>query len=181
MSFLTEVSGPPADTLPPEWIFDQIEAWATRVPDRIAFVLDANGRIEEYRYPDVLEWAAAIAAELEEKGIRHGDRIGILMENTPRWVFVLLGAMEIGAVTVPLATTLPEHSIELITRHAGCRLIFADEPNWDKAVAVGQKLTCEVFPIAEARAKAGAASRQKRSCDPASTAILIYTSGTTGN
>jgi long-chain acyl-CoA synthetase len=181
MSFLTEVSGPPADTLPPEWIFDEIEAWAKRVPDRIAFVLDANNRIEEYRYPDVLERAAGIAAELDAKGIRHGDRIGILMENTPQWAFVLLGAMEIGAVTVPLATTLPEHSIELIAQHAGCRLIFADEPNWDKAVAVGQKLPCEVFAVSRARAKAGGASRGKRSFDPASTAILIYTSGTTGN
>src|SRR5215471_9200205 len=146
MSFLTEVSGPPADTLPPEWIFDEIEAWAKRVPDRVAFVLDANGPIEEYRYPDVLERAAAIAGELEAKGIRHGDRIGILMENTPQWVFVLLGAMEIGAITVPLATTLPEYSIELIARHAGCKLIFADDPNRDKAAAVSQKLPCEVLP-----------------------------------
>src|SRR5215471_4057392 len=181
MSFLTEVSGPPADTLPPEWIFDEIEAWAKRVPDRVAFVLDANGPIEEYRYPDVLERAAAIAAELDAKGIRRGDRIGILMENTPQWVFVLLGAMQIGAVTVPLATTLPEHSIELIARHAGCKLIFADDPNWEKAVAVGQKLQCEIFPISRVRASKASANAGKRSWDPASTAILIYTSGTTGN
>src|SRR5262249_32726701 len=127
------------------------------------------------------ERAAAIAAELDAKGIRHGDRIGILMENTPQWVVVLLGAMEIGAVTVPLATTLPEHSIELIARHAGCKLIFADEPNRDKAASVGQKLPCEIFPISRGRAKAGGPSRRKRSCDPASTVILIYTSGTTGN
>src|SRR5262249_14445985 len=146
---------------------DEIEAWAKRVPDRVAFVLDANGPIEEYRYPDVLERAAAIAAELEAKGIRHGDRIGILMENTPHWVFVLLGAMWIGAVTVPHATTLPEHSIELIARHAACKLIFADETNRDKAASVGQKLPCEIFPISNARAKAGGTSRRKSSRDPA--------------
>src|SRR5215471_14003731 len=144
MSFLTEVSGPPADTLPPEWIFDEIEAWAKRVPDRIAFVLDANGPIEEYRYPDVLERAAAIAAELDAKGIRRGDRVGIVMENTPQWVFVLLGAMQIGAVTVPLATTLPQHSIELIAAHAGCRMIFADDTNWQKAAEVAKNLNCEI-------------------------------------
>jgi long-chain acyl-CoA synthetase len=182
MSFLTEVSGPTVtDTLPPEWIFDQIEAWAKRVPDRVAFVLDAGERTEDYRYPDVLEQAATIAGQLEAKSIGRGDRIGIIMENTPQWVFVLLGAMQIGAVTVPLATTLPEHSIELIARHAGCRLIFADDPNRDKAVAVGEKLQCEVLPISRTRADKPPGNTGWHICDPKAAAILIYTSGTTGN
>src|SRR6478672_13683292 len=99
MSFLTEVSGPPVtDALPPQWIFEQIEAWANRVPDRAAFVLDSHDRIDEFRYADVLEQAEAIASELEARGIRPGDRIGIVMENTPQWVFVLLGAMQLGII-----------------------------------------------------------------------------------
>src|SRR5262249_43085416 len=122
-----------------------------------------------------------IAGQLEAKSIGHGDRIGIIMENTPQWVFVLLGAMQIGAVTVPLATTLPEHSIELIARHAGCRLIFADDPNRDKAVAVGEKLQCEVLPISRTRADKPPGKTGWHICDPKAAAILIYTSGTTGN
>ena len=81
-----------------------------------------------------------IAAWLQEKGIQHGDRIGILMENIPQWVFVLLGAMRIGAITVPLATTLPENSIHIIAEHAGCKIIFADDANWEKASAVTIRL-----------------------------------------
>ena len=182
MSFLTEVSGPPAtDALPPQWIFEQIEAWAKRVPERAAFVLDSHDRTEEYRYADVLEQSAAIASELEAREIRPGDRIGIVMENTPQWVFVLLGAMQMGAITVPLATTLPEHSIELIARHAGCKLIFADEHNQEKAAGVGQKLPCEVVPVRNKRNTGSPNKVRRRNCDPGATAILIYTSGTTGN
>src|SRR5262245_54730920 len=105
MSFLTEVSGPPiSDTLPAHWIFDRIEEWSKRLPNQIAFVADHEDRVEEYRYNEVLGEADAIAAGLLESGIQQGDRVGILMENIPQWVFVLLGSMRIGAVTVPLAT-----------------------------------------------------------------------------
>jgi long-chain acyl-CoA synthetase len=178
MTFLTEISGPPVtDVLPPLWMFEQIESWAKRAPDRSAFVLDHQDRVEEYRYGEVLDHAGAIAAAMIEKGIQRGDRIGILMENTPQWVFVLLGAMRIGAVTVPLATTLPEDAIERITNHAGCKLIFADDANRDKATKVGKRLGCETV---------GAVYDRPHKQPPLqipgnATALLIYTSGTTGN
>jgi long-chain acyl-CoA synthetase len=180
MAFLTEVSGPPATEIPaPLWIFEQIAEWAKRTPDRPAFIFDHQDRTEEYRYSEVLDRADEVTSELAARGIRRGDRIGIVMENTPQWVFVLLGAMRTGVITVPLATTLPDPSLELIARHAGCRLIFADEPNVEKAAAVGRRLGCDVIQPAfrgnprEAKAV--------ENLDPACTAILIYTSGTTGN
>jgi long-chain acyl-CoA synthetase len=196
MTFLTEISGPPVTgVLAPMWMFEQIESWAKREPGRFAFVLDHQDRVEQYRYREVLEHAGAIAACMLERGIQPGDRIGILMENTPQWVFVLLGSMQIGVVTVPLATTLPEDAIERIAHHAGCKLIFADETNWGKAGEVGKRLHCEIVgAVGEAQARQGAASEDDRPRSPdilgghrpplqdgTSTAILIYTSGTTGN
>src|SRR5437588_585061 len=134
MSFLKEVSGPPiTDALPAHWIFNRIETWTQGSPDRLAFVSDNEGGAEEYRYVDVLEHANRIAAGLQERGIRQGDRVGVLMENIPQWVFLLLGAMKVGAVTVPLPTTLPENSVRLLAGHAECKIIVADEQNWDKA------------------------------------------------
>jgi long-chain acyl-CoA synthetase len=182
MGFLTEVSGPPiTDVLPPQWLFDQIEQWAKRTPDRPAFVLDHQGDVEEYRYSEVLDCAGAMGDEMVERGIRRGDRIGILMENTPQWVFVLLGALRIGAITVPLATTLPEDSIERIAQHADCKLIFADEANWKKAEKVAEALKCDLAQPSASR-KGQASKRAGEGIpDPKATAILIYTSGTTGN
>ena len=138
MGFLTEVSGPPiTDTLPAHWIFSRIEEWSKRTPNQLAFAADHEKHVEEYRYGDVLGQVNAIAAGLEARGVQRGDRVGILMENIPQWVFVFLGAMRIGAITVPLPTTLPENSIRLLVEHAGCRLIVTDEQNRDKARAAG--------------------------------------------
>src|SRR2546428_10713740 len=181
MGFLTEVSGPPVtDTPSARWIFERIEEWATRSPDRLAFAVDHQDKVEEYRYGEVLKHADAIAGELAARGIKPGDRIGILMENVPQWVLVLLGAMKAGAVTVPLATLLPESSLQVIGKHAGCRVIFSDATNWDKAARVAGMHGCPVLPASEIRD-----SRFEFRNFPApsgdDTAILIYTSGTTGD
>src|SRR3989442_5435630 len=192
MKFLTEVSGPPlAETPSSNWIFDRIEEWAKRYPDRFAFAVDHQDDVTEFGYADVLAEAAGIAAELEAKGVKRGYKVGIIMENIPQWVFVLLGAMRVGAVTVPLATTLPEKSLRLIAQHAGCRMIVADEQNWEKAERVCKELKCalasppgrgEGTGFAEIRdprpAALYAALSQGESSD---TTIIVYTSGTTGN
>src|SRR5439155_5625737 len=99
MSLLAEVSGAPAtDGLPPAWIFDRIEEWARRFPDRFALALDHQDKVEEHGYRDVLDHADAVAKVLEESGVQRGDRVGILMENIPQWVFVLLGTMRVGGI-----------------------------------------------------------------------------------
>ncbi|HYR44974.1 MAG TPA: AMP-binding protein [Terriglobia bacterium] len=186
MTFLSEVSGPAVTgALPPHWIFDRLEEWAKRSPNQFAFAVDHQDRVEEYRYAQVLDQANAISAWLLEQGIQRGDRVGILMENIPQWVFVLLGTMRIGAVTVPLATTLPENSVRLIAQHAGCKIIFADEPNWEKAAQVANELGCLLSSPPQLKsggparsAGRGGAVQENQSSD---TAIIVYTSGTTGN
>jgi len=191
VTFRTEVAGPASEALAPDWIFDQIQEWARRSPDRVAFVIDQKDKVEEYRYADVLDRADEFASALISKGIQRGDHIGILMENVPQWVFALLGAMRIGAVTVPLATALPENSIQLIAEHAGCKVLVADDTNWEKAsyvaASLGAALLCPsaVGEVREAQTRQRAAlpdDRPRRSQSaPPETALLIYTSGTTGN
>ena len=180
MGFLSEVSGPPiTDVLPAHWIFDRLEDWARRSPNQFAFAADHQDRVDEYRYAEVLSHTNAIAAELGRLGVQRGDRVGILMENVPQWVFVLLGSMRIGAVTVPLATTLPENSLDLIARHAGCKIIFADEHNWEKAHSVANSQGCTLVRGDQMRI-----SNLEIPSVPVTgsdTAIIIYTSGTTGN
>src|SRR5438552_10607508 len=150
MGFLTEISGPPVTAdLPARWIFDRLEEWAQQFPNQLAFAIDRRDGVEEHRYADVLDHVNAIVIDFQQHGIERGDKVGILMENIPQWVFVLLGAMRLGAITVPLATTLPENSIHLVAEHAGCRVILADEANWDKASAVAKDLGIEVLaPVA---------------------------------
>src|SRR5216117_2691419 len=97
MGFLTEISGPPVPAdLSARWIFDRLEEWAEQSPNRLAFAIDRRDGVEEHRYADVLDHVNAIVIEFQQHGIERGDKVGILMENIPQWVFVLLGAMRMG-------------------------------------------------------------------------------------
>src|SRR5947199_4870497 len=154
MGFLTEISGPQVTAdLPAQWIFDRLEEWAQQFPNQLAFAIDRRDGVEEHRYADVLDHVNAVEIEFQQHGIDRGDKVGILMENIPQWVFVLLAAMKMGAVTVPLATTLPENSLRLIAQHAGCRMIVADEQNWEKADRLCRELKCTLgSPFGSGRA-----------------------------
>jgi long-chain acyl-CoA synthetase len=184
MEFLTEVSGLPVQDEPAaSWIFDRIEEWAKRFPDRFAFALDDQANIREFRYVDVLNEANGIAAGLAARGVQPGDRIGILMENIPQWVFIFLGAMRFGAITVPLATTLPEAHLANILNHSRCRLIFADEPNLETACNIAPRVNAEVVALSDLSAFQihNPQSTIRNPTNGDATALLIYTSGTTGD
>jgi len=182
MKHLTEAEGPPLkDTPAPSWIFDRIEEWARKFPKRFAFAIDRQDRVDEYTYTDVLKQADAFAGELAARGLKPGDRIGILMENIPEWVFVLLGGIRFGAVTVPLPTTLPESHLVRIVKHAGCRVLFTDKENHQKAAQVVAEVDAELVDIDEPRRKKPPETTFRGITDGDTTVLLIYTSGTTGD
>ncbi len=176
MGRLSEVSGPPVESVSsPRWIFERIEEWATRFPDRFAFAVDHDGRIEKYGYADVLAEADTIATGLTAIGIQAGDRVAILMENIPQWVFALLGAMRLGVITVPLPTTLPETSLRIIVQHSECKMVFFDPQNEAKARTLGIPLWDHAF------AKGKPQGQVRATTSGEDTSILMYTSGTTGD
>jgi long-chain acyl-CoA synthetase len=178
-SALTEISGSSTDsTVTGRWVFDRIEEWAKRGPSRTAFVLDHADRVEEFTYSDVLRLTNRIAAGLEARGVRRGDRVGILMENVPHWVFALLGILRIGGVVVPLAPALPESSIQRLCTHSSCGLILSDSQNAEKARSTSAQvllLPTDEFPKSEGEPSAFQPPRDDE------TALIIYTSGTTGD
>jgi long-chain acyl-CoA synthetase len=192
MQLPQEVSGPPVTgTITEDWIFKQVADWSERTPDRFAFAVDrADGKLEEYTYQDVLRTSHRLAAGMAAHGVARQDRVGILMENIPQWVFVLLGVMRIGATAVPLSTLLPAGAIANLIAHAGCKLVFTDLPNLEKATtaAVGAGATVVAFGREESEGKVLAWPQLLSEGQPPpppsnngdEAALIVYTSGTTG-
>ena len=179
MNSRTEISGPPIDpSVTSRWIFDRIEDWARQGSQRCAFVIDHADRVEEYTYADVLRFTNHIAAGLESRGLQRGDRVGILMENVPHWVFALLGVLRIGGVVVPLATALPESSLKRLCDHSECRLVFSDAQNVETARSICPEVI--LLPAGEILDFKGSLSPFQQPRDD-ETALIIYTSGTTGD
>src|SRR5579863_8708131 len=64
------------------------------------------------------------ARALRGWGIRKGDRIAILSENRPEWPISDMATLLLGAVSVPLYTTLTPQQTGFALNDSGCRIIF---------------------------------------------------------
>jgi long-subunit acyl-CoA synthetase (AMP-forming) len=190
MSKRTEVNGEPARPISDLWFLERFDEWAASEPGRFAFAVDHPDRVEEYTYREAQEESRRVAAALAASGTGPGDRVGILMDNSPFWVFALVGILRIGAVGVPLSTLLPTASVRRLVDHAECRIVFADEGNHQTVVeALGEGAVEIVSRSPEPGAATawdtfldrGASGDWQAAPSPDGTAVLMYTSGTTGD
>ncbi|MFZ0657975.1 MAG: AMP-binding protein, partial [Candidatus Binataceae bacterium] len=64
-----------------------------------------NKEWQSHSFNAVSAAACRLHGGLAQLGIRPGDRIGILSDNSPQWIIVDQATLGLGAVVVPLYTT----------------------------------------------------------------------------
>lgn len=141
---------------------------------------------KSFSFKEVKENAERTAAILQSRGIGKGDRIAIMSQNTPAFVFVLYGVAKAGAVAVPINHKLMPPEVEYILDHSESKMIFFDgslAPVVSKAATSAEKVsmdsTADGFEQFEALLeKAGEFAPVEISDEDF--AEILYTSGTTG-
>jgi fatty-acyl-CoA synthase len=81
------------------------------------------GMGETISYTALADSAARIAAFLTGRGVRRGDRIGLLMNNRPEWVETFFGAAMAGAVVVAFSTWSKRDELAYLIEDSGIRLL----------------------------------------------------------
>jgi len=93
------------------------------------FLIDKKGvSWEEVSYGQTLEYADAVSAFFLSKGIAKGDRMGLMIENSPEYVYYDQGIQQIGAINVSIYPTLSEHEVEYIINDSGIKAILIGNP-----------------------------------------------------
>jgi long-chain acyl-CoA synthetase len=144
---------------------------------------------------------------LESLGVGPGDRVVIMSESRPEWLLADFAILTMGAVTVPVYSTLTAQQTRYIVQDAGARVAFVStREQLEKLQSVRHELPSleaivifealdqpspSVMPLDAAIARGHArmmaewgvarAFREKaRAIRPEQLATIIYTSGTTG-
>ena len=65
---------------------------------------------------------------LEGLGVAPGDRVAILADSRPEWTVTDLAILTLGAVTVPVYSTLPANQVGYILAHSGAKVVVAENP-----------------------------------------------------
>lgn len=79
-------------------------------------------------YREALEKIDAISAWFLEMGIQKGDRLGLVIENGPEYIFYDQALQQIGAINASIYPTLTEAETEYIINDSGMKALLIGNP-----------------------------------------------------
>jgi long-chain acyl-CoA synthetase len=155
---------------------------AAKFPERIAVRLDDAA----VPYAALEAGSQRVAGMLRSMGIEPGDRVGIMLPNTPHFPLAYYGALRLGAVVVPMNPLLSKREVAFYLENSGAKLLLAWHGFAESAqggadqVDGAEVLLIEPEDIAK---RVGAAEPIAEVChkEGDDTAVVLYTSGTTGH
>jgi long-chain acyl-CoA synthetase len=140
---------------------------------------------------ECLRRAERLAAVLQSYGVRPGDRVAVLMPNSPDVTAAFHAAWRIGAVIVPLPPQLLAPEARYVFGHASPRVILgcptlSHRLNDSIAGLTNKPLLLSIGPAdgaedIEPQIEAAAPIRCIHTSADNDLALLLYTSGTTGH
>src|SRR5260221_12731589 len=161
-----------------------------RGDDLALIFLDERHREQRFSFADIRQLSNRFANVLGAHGLRRGDRLAILLPQTPETAIAHVAAWKAGLVSVPLFTLFGEDALAFRLSNSGAKAIVTDETGIAKLAAIRDCLPDLAavfaisggggidFPAELVRASADFTALDTAADDPA---IIIYTSGTTGN
>lgn len=135
-------------------------------------------------YKDLYKKTVAVSTSLIKKGIKPGDHVALLFENSIEFYIGYYGAWQTGAVIIPLNTLLHEKElVDILSSAKPQALIVSQE--FQEQLKQYSSLDIPIIFSQDEIEKADASEREIAeykvpSRDPDEMAALLYTSGTTG-
>jgi long-chain acyl-CoA synthetase len=135
-------------------------------------------------YRAVDEASARVAGLLHERGLKPGDRVGIMMPNVAEVPVVYYGVLRAGGVVVPMNPLLKEREVAYYLEDSGAGLLFAWHTFAGQALGGAERAKAGTIVVDAAGFPDLLASAtpddQVVDRDDEDTAVILYTSGTTG-
>jgi long-chain acyl-CoA synthetase len=125
LSQLSDAQRAPID--PPATVLHAFRAAVGRAPGHTALAY-FDGRLT-YRETD--ELSDSVAGHLADRGISRGDRVAIMLQNTPHFVIALLGAWKAGATVVPLNPMYKSGEVAHVLADAEVSALICSDRAWE--------------------------------------------------
>ena len=120
---------------------------------------------------------------LRDNGIQKGQKVCLLLENTPLWALSFFGTLNAGAACVPLNPELEAQEIVDLLKHSQSSIIVSSTHFQKKVEQLnsGLNIPLKIFghDYMEELRKTTVSTEAPVSCKLDDLACLVYTSGTT--
>lgn len=171
---------------------DVCDAWADQEPERVALLeLRPDGEVVPHSFDAMRRQSNRLANLLAGLGVGRGDRVAILLGQSPECAFAHVAAYKLGAIAVPLFSLFGVEALEYRLANSGACTVVTDRRGAEKLREVRSALPDlrAVLTIDGAAPDSldlhAEIAGESDSFEPVETraedpALLIYTSGTTG-
>jgi len=151
---------------------------------------------EEYSFTDLENRACRLANGLAALGVKHGDTVVTLLDNSADAIFIWLAINKLGAISVPVNTALKGDFLRHQASDSGAAVVIAEQDYAERIAAIADRLpelrtlvyrgekpnlpgfSQALLPWSEILTDNTA--DQDVNVKPGDLAMLIYTGGTTG-
>ena len=142
-------------------------------------------RDRSFTYEELRGHADHWAAELRNHAVLTGDRVLLILYDSPEFIACFLACAAIGAIAVPVNTFLSADDVELIARDSDARLIIAESELTDRLTAEAGRGRTRINIDSDNRPclsedRETAPSPAIAGTEETSPAFILYTSGSTG-
>ena len=117
-----------------------------RYPNRTALRCDDL----QVSYAEFDAAAARVATLLERAGIEPGDRVGLMLPNTPAFAVAFYGIMYRGAVAVPMNPLLKAREVSFYLSNSGAKALFGSPAFADEATAGAAEVGAKCWLVDDA-------------------------------
>jgi fatty-acyl-CoA synthase len=111
-------------------------------PDALA-IISERGNVT---YAGLLATGSRVAGALRARGVRRGDRVGLLMTNRPEWIEAFTGIAMTGAVAVPFSTWSTRQELDFLFRDSGISFLFTLATLGDRDFSADTDAIIEAHP-----------------------------------
>lgn len=179
-------------------IFDLLDYQNSKNPKEDCLSNKIDRRWKAYSTQDVMNISDRVSLGLVKHGLGKDDKVAIISQNRPEWMFADFGIQKIGAVSVPMYPTITEQDYNFIFKDADVKIVFVSTEELYHKVKrslhdVNGIIEIYTFDkVAEAKHWSeltdwvknddpSALDPMKAAVNPEDLLTLIYTSGTTGS
>lgn len=103
---------------------------AVRCPERPAIRMDDD----LLTYGALDEAASRATSPLRDRGLRPGDRVGLMLPNAPAFAVIYFGALRAGGIVVPMNPLLNSREVEYYLGNSGAKPLLA----WHDVASEGE-------------------------------------------
>ncbi|MDO5520038.1 MAG: AMP-binding protein [bacterium] len=159
-------------------IYSEIEKVSFKNASKTAMVLwQAKGNNIEVTYGNLMQQVASFSTVLNQIGVEAGNRVAIIAESTPEWVYAYLAILKKKATAVLLDASLPKEELHVLLEKSKVSAIYVSSTQLEKVIEN------EETPILNVSNGGGRVNKKKctenQMDGDESIATIIFSSGTT--